>query len=252
MYFVGREKEAKQIIKALERGENVILTGKYGMGRTSLIKKVAEVTQGRWRFVFVDFSQTPGRVCQLLMDELLPKSKGKKRGEILGYKANRFRISHLDFLDRRSHVLVLDNIAHLSAQKLDLIQYLISGGQFRFVAIVEAFVPENDLFRLRAWLRPALRVELPHLRVQNAREFFQYAAMKHHLNWTKSQIESLAEATRGYPLGMREVVNRGIASSRGLGVLMSLPRVKNHKITVSSGQTMLSPKLVGSEWRRQL
>jgi len=252
MIFVGREKETKQIQRALERGENVILGGKYGIGRTRLAKHVAEITGDRWDFIFLDFSQTPAKVCQILMAALWPEEKAKGRRKTFPYKSSRFRITNAAFRDPRPPVLVLDNIAKLSAPKLDLIRYLISGGQFRFVAIVEAFVPENDLFRLRVWLRPALRIELPHLRVQNAREFFQYAAMKHHLNWTKSQMESLAEATRGYPLGMREVVNRKIASSRGLDVLMSLPRVKNHKIAVSSGQTMLSPKLVGSEWRRQL
>ena len=214
MFFVGREKEIRLIIKALKRGNNVILTGKYGIGRTSLIRNIADTTRNRWRFIFVDFSQTPGRVCRLLIDELLPKSKGKTRGEILGYKSNRFRISNLDFADRKQHVLVLDNIAKLSAQKLDLIRYLAMAKRFRFVAIVENFMRGDDLFVLRARLSNAMLINIPHLSIEAAREYFRHSSGQHHFHWTESQINHLAEMTGGYPVGMKEVVTRKLARSQ--------------------------------------
>ena len=37
MLFVGRENEANHITRELQRGNNVVLGGKYGIGRTSLI-----------------------------------------------------------------------------------------------------------------------------------------------------------------------------------------------------------------------
>lgn len=215
IYFVGREKETKQIIKALKRGDNVILTGKYGIGRTSLIKHIADSMENRWRFIFVDFSQVPGKVCGFLIDELLPKSKGSKRGEILGYKSNRFRISNLDFTDKRQHVLVLDNIAKLSAQKLDLIGYLVMAKRFRFVAIAENFMRGDELFVLRARLRNALQINIPHLSGQSAREFFRHQSELHQLSWSESQIETLAEITGGYPLGMKEILKRKIQGLPG-------------------------------------
>ncbi|MCD6485804.1 MAG: ATP-binding protein [Syntrophobacterales bacterium] len=42
MVFVGREKETRQIVRALEKGGNVIITGKFGMGRTKLVRYVAD------------------------------------------------------------------------------------------------------------------------------------------------------------------------------------------------------------------
>lgn len=45
MTFLGRKKEIEQIKEALEGGKNLIVSGKYGMGRTSLIKQVAEGMQ---------------------------------------------------------------------------------------------------------------------------------------------------------------------------------------------------------------
>jgi nucleoside-triphosphatase THEP1 len=225
IYFVGREKKTKQIIKALKRGDNIILTGKYGIGRTSLIKHIADSIENRWRFIFVDFSQAPGRVCGFLIDELLPKSKGRKRGETLGYKSNRFRIGSLDFTDKRQPVLILDNIAKLSAQKLDLIRYFVLAKRFRFVAIVENFIRGDELFVLRARLRNALLINIPHLSIETAREYFRHSSGQHHFYWTESRINHLAEMTGGYPLGMKEVVNRKLATPKGVNGPVSPPKV---------------------------
>jgi len=215
MFFVGREKETRQIINALKRGNNIILTGKYGIGRTSLIKQIANATQNRWRFIFVDFSQTPGKVCGFLADALLPRNKGKKRGQNLGYKSNRFRISNLDFTDRRQHILVLDNIAKLSGPKLDLIRSFLMAERFRFVAIVENFLGGDDLFVLRARLRNALLIDTPHLSIEAAREYFRHSSAQHHFKWTEAQINHFAEMTGGYPAGMKEMMNRELLRNPG-------------------------------------
>jgi MoxR-like ATPase len=60
--FVGREKETKLIIKELVRGHNIVIEGKFGIGRTSLVRHVSSVISDQWRFIFVDFSQTPGKM----------------------------------------------------------------------------------------------------------------------------------------------------------------------------------------------
>ena len=58
MIFVGRRKETHQITDDLKKGQNIILHGKYGMGRTSLINHIARLMNQRWKFIFVDFGQT--------------------------------------------------------------------------------------------------------------------------------------------------------------------------------------------------
>ena len=230
MPFVGREKEIKQIQKALKRGNNVILTGKYGIGRTSLIRHIAEITQEQWPFVFMDFSQTPGKVCQHLMGELLFREKFKGRDETLGYKAIRFRISTLDFEKGRKPVLVLDNIGKLSTRKMDLIRYLSMAKRFHFVAIAENFLSEEKLFSLRACLNPALLMKVSYLSQRNGREFFRHYAARHRLLWTENEISSLAEMTGGYPLRMREVANRTVERLCGLGGLGT--SLKSNRLSV--------------------
>ena len=205
MDFVGREKEMEQIREALEEGKNVIVSGKYGMGRTSLIKHVAEMMQEEWRFLFLDFSETPGKLCQQLIARLWPEKKCSGRNEFSKYRSARFRIVSLDFSDSRRHVLVLDNIAKLSAQKIDFIRYLAWEKRFQFVAIVESFISEDDFLRLRVGLYPAEIIMLQHLDKRKVYEFYQHLSEQHRFHWAEAHIKNLAEITGGYPLRMREI-----------------------------------------------
>jgi hypothetical protein len=214
MYFVGREKEIGQIKEALEGGKNVIVSGKYGMGRTSLIKHMANSMKDQWRFVFVDFSKTPGSVCNHLLAELFPMH-GFNR-EHLRYRPSRFRIATLALDDNRKHVLILDNVSKLSVQKLDLIRYLTWEKRFQFVSIVERFFPSNDLFRLRVWMNPSILITLHHLSTSSVVQFFQQLSKEHQLGWTEDQIKNLGEVTGGYPLRMQEIALRELERKRQL------------------------------------
>lgn len=207
IYFVGREKETRQIIKALKRGENVILMGKYGIGRTSLSRHVAEINRDQWNFIFLDFSQTPAKVCCHLANSLLRENNAKT----LGYRQNRFRIANLDFDGQRQPVLVLDDIGKLSPQKVELIPYLAMGRTFRFVAVVENFLKPDRLSLLRGWLHPALLLNIAYLGGEPTREFFRHFSEKCHFCWTEEEINNIAEMSGGYPLGMKEVVARRLA-----------------------------------------
>jgi hypothetical protein len=214
LLFVGREKEIKQIRRALEGGKNIILRGKYGMGRTCLVKRVARIAGDRWRFVFTDFSQTPGKVCADLAAQLLPDGKGQSREGKRGYKSERFRIAHLDLKDPRPHVLVLDGIGKLTAPKLDLLRYLAGESRFRLVGIVESFMGGKDLLHLRGRMMPSLLINVSHISKKSAREFFRHFSGQHHFQWTDEEIDGLAGMSGGYPLGMKEVAGRNLARSR--------------------------------------
>lgn len=208
MYFVGRERETTKIIKALERGNNIVLIGKYGMGRTSLIKHIAALTKDRWRFVFLDFSQTPGKVTNQLLVELMPEKKRKGKNHYIRYKSGRFLIVSKELKDKRKHFLVLDNIAKLTTQKLQLIRYLILESKFRYIAIAESFLPKEDLLLLRAALLPAEMIMLPYLSEESTEKLLRQLADKYSFNWSEQRLYMQVAATRGYPLGVQEVIKR--------------------------------------------
>lgn len=217
MCFVGREKEIRRIRKGLEQGKNLILMGKYGIGRTRLIKQLAQQNQDRWQFIFTDFSKTPYEVCGHLMAELWPKKKLPSRNGALNYKAMRFRISRLDIGKEQSPVLVLDNISKLSAQKLDLIRHFAPEGRFRFIAIMENFISPRDLFHLRVRLRPSLLIHISYLSRRSPREFFREVSVQRSFHWTEREIDRLADITGGYPLSMNELLVRKLASTLPIG-----------------------------------
>jgi hypothetical protein len=216
MEFVGREKEIGLIHEALEGGNHVILKGKYGIGRTSLIRHVAKVMQRGWRFLLVDFSQGPAWASRRLVAEIWPDGKGRGTPTSQSYRAVRSQLVHRALMDPRRHVIVLDNIGALSAQRLGFIRYVAGKERFRLVAVVEGFVGERELFRLRMELFPALLVTLVPLLPKDIRAFLRHASAQYALGWTESRINGLAEVVRGYPLGMKEVVQREIQRRRGV------------------------------------
>ena len=208
MYFCGREKEISEIIGALKKGKHVVVTGKYGIGKTVLIKHLSGITKQKWHFVFTDFSKSPSNVCNDILWQLSPKKQPKYRQKYIKYKTARSLVAELTLEDKRQPVIVLDNISKLSHQKLAFIQYVTFSKRLLFIAIAEGFLPENDLFQLRACLLPSHLLTLGNLGTKNTLEFFRHVSRKNNLNWTEKHIRMLAEVTGGYPLGMKEFIEQ--------------------------------------------
>jgi energy-coupling factor transporter ATP-binding protein EcfA2 len=210
MYFCGRKKEISKIITALKNRNHIVITGKYGIGKTLLVKHLSDLTQQRWRFVFTDFSKTPSTVCNDILWKVSPEKRPKHHHPYIKYNMARSLIADLTLNDDRQPVIVLDNISELSHQKLAFIQHVAFFKKLLFIAIAEGFLPENDLFHLRACLVPSHLLKLGNLGTQNAVEFLRHVSQKNNLNWSEKHIRMLAEVTGGYPLGMKEFIEREI------------------------------------------
>lgn len=151
--FCGRRGETKRFIESLSSGRNLILSGAFGIGRTSLVRHVATITQDKWKFLFADFSRSPDQICREL-DKQLRKGTFYKRPTVKSYKSRRRQIVGLVSKDPTPHILVLDNIAKLTAQKLNLIRFFVSECSILLVAITESFIADDELLALRIALLP--------------------------------------------------------------------------------------------------
>lgn len=200
--FVGRIKETAAILRAIGRGENVIVSGKFGIGRTSLIRHVASLSQDHLRFLFVDFALSANKACETLIGKLLPRLANRRQP--LQYKVARYKLAHYDGKDKRRQILVLDNIAKLSSQKLEFIRCLQAEKHFLFVAIVEQFLSSESLLKLRGMLFPSLLMDLGYLSIAETIEYFKQASKVNKMDVTDSQIKHWATLSRGYPLIMTE------------------------------------------------
>jgi replication-associated recombination protein RarA len=208
MYFCGRKKEISEIINALKKRKHVVIIGKYGIGKTVLARHLSDITKQKWQFVFTDFSKSPSNVCNDILWQISPEKQPKHRHKYIKYKTARSLIAELTLKDKRQPVIVLDNISKLSYQKLAFIQYVTFSKQLLFIAIAEGFLPENDLFQLRACLLPSHLLKLGNLGTKNTVEYFRHVSQKNSLNWSEKHIRMLAEVTGGYPLGMKEFIKQ--------------------------------------------
>ena len=206
--FIGRKNEASYIIRELQQGNNIILGGKYGIGRTSLVRHLASTFLNEWKIVFVDFSQTPGKMSKKLMKELRISSRLKKTGKKMGYKSMRYRIATIGSSTINKPVIVFDNVAKLTPQKIIFLRYLIEEEHFQFIAIAENFLPANDLMLLKAQLIPVYTISLHYLKDEDVISFIRLYSEKNHLDWSDAYIHSLAYLAKGYPLGMIEMIKK--------------------------------------------
>jgi hypothetical protein len=113
----------------------------------------------------------------------------------------RYRIANVQPTKRKKTVIVFDNIA-----KLIFLRHLISERHFQFIAIVENFLPKNNLFELKAKLIPVATFILRRLKVNAVKNFLRSYCEQYRLDWTENRIKDLATLTDGYPLGIVETL----------------------------------------------
>jgi len=208
MFFVGREKETKAVVRALEDGKNVILKGSYGIGRTALARHVAEVIGEEWVFHFIDFSRTPREMCQALALGLKKKSKGRKRRKPMPYKSERYRILHGDIGDEKRHVIVFDNAAKLTRAKVSMLRRFAEERRFQTITIVERFIKKGDEVFLRALTASSVVVDVGYLDRMESWLLVRELVDKKHLSWDERRIRTHADSTGGYPLGIVDYLAR--------------------------------------------
>jgi hypothetical protein len=215
MLYVGRERETRQMHRALEEGSNVVVMGKYGIGRTSLVQHLAEEYGERWQFVFLDGERSAADICRDLFVALFPDSTPGPRGGSLPYRWARFRIFNREPELRKPPVATLDDVGAISNQKLSLLGELARRVKLRWIVVVESFLEPGVRERLRARLTPVRTVRLGYLSRESTRLYFQLSSEAYQLGWTATEIESLAQATGGYPLAMQEAVSTALGRRNG-------------------------------------
>lgn len=205
--LVGRERERARALAALAAGRNVVLSGKYGSGRTALARHLAESCGGRLRFAFCALSAPPREVWTTLATQLLPQRRAEASGRG-SYRTLRARLLRAPLAAGPPPVVVLDDVGHLTPARLDLVRRLAVSGRFRFVAIVEPRLPAAERTRLVACLAPVERLRLGPLPQPAVRDFLARAAAERGLAWSPEKIAAVASGTGGYPLAMRLVLER--------------------------------------------
>lgn len=207
MLFLGRIRETNKIASCLKKKENIILAGKFGMGKTSLVRNIAGLLETDWKFVFVDFSKTPGDMARKIAAQLIAPKKIKTG---FSYKKALFLLNSGNFSDGRQPVIVLDNIVSITARKVSFLNHLTFEKRFSFIAIADSSFAGRGLFRLRSCLFPAHLIKLGYLHRKDIIEFFRTSSNNYGLNWDEAHIKALVSSMNGYPLSMKEIITREV------------------------------------------
>ena len=208
--FVGREKESARIRRELEDGHNLVLTGPFGIGRTTLLRHLARELKPTWRFVFLDGSRTAGHLCGRLLEVWTPDRPEPGRHRAVPWTVERRRLPGLLDHEPRRVAMVLDDLGKVTAPKLDFLRWLQGLGRVRIIAVTERFLDEAVELRLRSVLYPAPRLALGPLPAGPAKAFFEGWAQANGLDWDAGAVHGLAMATRGYPTGMWEAARSAV------------------------------------------
>jgi hypothetical protein len=198
--FVGRQAEIRRVWRALESGRHVVLSARYGMGRTSLMPRIAALHEHEMPFAFADLSAGSGEASRRIYGALGGKP-GARPGD-LSYRTVRHRVLHEMGEEGRPIALVLDELTRLTPPRLKLVADLALAGRFRIVAIVGALMPEADRESLRRRLNGAEVVSLGWLKPRDVRDFLRRASELHGFAWREEDIEARVQGAGGYPMGM--------------------------------------------------
>ena len=208
MDFVGRKREIAAVMKCLKHGRNVVLTGRFGVGCSRLIKQISKLHSDTFRFLFADFSKTAGQSCNDMVHQLVPNKRRSRRNRYTRLMYAKDIILGKKLAADLPRVIVLDNIGRISHQKLAFIRDMRFDKELLFIAITESFLTETDLFLLRSVLYPSYVLALRNLSKSETVAFFRHASNRKNLGWSENFIQSLAASTEGYPLLMKERLQR--------------------------------------------
>lgn len=195
MPFVGRTHELRRLARLLDEGRNVVLTGVYGSGRTTLLRQFAGKERSR-QFVFWD-SRNSQRALRITVEKLYA-----------------VRTVHNRPGDRTPPVVVIDDVVQVTTQRLRSLRELLRAHRCQIIVIVEGSVPRGDVTRLRVALDAARLVGLGPLSRSATERYFSLVAREHNLGWNLDEIRSTARSTHGHPLIMRATLEAAVAANR--------------------------------------
>lgn len=105
--LVNRKNEAEELLYRIEAGSMMLIEGKDGIGKTSLLKHAIDNFKGKGKVIYIDGDKLSKR---LNVEELLIKRSGLIRGRLLKKKPKRM-------------ILLFDNVHQLTEKQSEKIKF---------------------------------------------------------------------------------------------------------------------------------
>ncbi len=206
MIFGGRERELATLNVALAEDRRVLIYGSFGMGRSSLVRRFAELHKARYLFARTSMKDGSHRACRKLFDAFVSSLPVSRRPRVSPIRFGQCRAELLGLCTRhQGQILVLlDDLCRASSPVRILIQDLIRVETLRLVVIPDPSLPERDRSRLEAWLYPLCRLELRRLGRTESETFFRLVAEQACQTFSDAELRAMRDRSGGYPLLMMQ------------------------------------------------
>ena len=193
--FVGRARELQELQRLLAAHRNIVITGVFGSGRTTLVRQLQCLLERRFRFVFTDSSHTRAAIRQAVANAFALARSRNSRGP--------------DSTSPRV-VLVLDDVVRVTPQRARFIRETLASERIQMIVIADRTVKSDALLRLRATLGSAPVVQLGPLTASDVERYVSRRIEGTRVVWSRSELRAIARSTHGYPLGMRMTVDAAL------------------------------------------
>jgi hypothetical protein len=188
--FVGRTRELSLLAHELEAGHNIVLTGAFGSGRTTLVKALSAHVANPFLFWHEQDTRRTMRAA-IAREHDAHGATGEPP------------------------VVVLDDAVHVSAPRRRFMRELLRGARCQIIVVVERSMSSDQLAHLRAILGAARLVQLRPLSTSTTVRYFSSAVKELGLAWSADDIRETARSTHGHPLTMRMTLEAAVAKSLG-------------------------------------
>jgi hypothetical protein len=178
--FVGRSRELSRLRKLLDARRNIVLTGAFGSGRTALVRRLADVSAGAYRFVFADGNSTRREI-----DRRIRTAAACGSARVVG---------------------VLDDVAAVTTPRLRFLREQVRSEHASWLVIVERSVDATALERLRAALGAAALVRLGPLGQAAAERLVREGLRVRRIEWDETSLRAFARTAHGHALTLRMAV----------------------------------------------
>ena len=191
--FVGRTRELRRLQQLLEDGRSVVVTGSYGSGRTSLVRRLETKLRRAYKFLFIGPSDT--RVT--LRDAVAYVLGGGRSGRT-------------SIVRRPLCVVVFDDVVRVTPQRAKVIRRLLKDDRVRIILIAERVLAGDELVRVRGILNAAPVVHVGPLSEADVQHYVATLVNAAGRPWSSSDLRGIARSTNGYALGMRLTVEAAL------------------------------------------
>jgi hypothetical protein len=197
--FVGRTRELRRLRGLLESGRNIVVTGPFGSGRTSLVRRLEVQLRGQYRFLFVCPSDTRRAVRRTVAGDVLSVRTPSR---------------HASLSTKPARVVVFDDVMRVTAQRARFIRELLSDDdRVRIMLIAEHALAGDELVRVRGILNAAPVVHVGPLSSRDVEEYIIAHASAAGMSWPLASVREMARSTHGYALGMQLAVEAALRHS---------------------------------------